>query len=209
VPSLGDKAYYKIKRNILTLAMPPGSLVDEETLKEALQMGRTPIREALQRLAREDMVKILPRRGMFVTDISVTDLRQIFEARVPLEIACARLAADRANEDAIAALEALVRQIPAACEATDRRSLMRIDEQIHELLFEASDSKFLADGLIWLYALSLRIWYLTVDQMGGMEDAMREHLALVEALKRRDADGAEVATRQHLAAFQDRVRAAL
>ncbi len=209
MPSLGDKAYSKIKEKIVTLEMSPGSLVDEATLKEALQMGRTPIREALQRLAREDLVTILPRRGMFVTAISVADLRQIFEARVPLEIACARLAAERASAEMIAELKALAQQVPAASEANDHRTLMRIDEQFHELLIKASDSKFLADGLTWLYALSLRIWYLTVDQMGGMEDALQEHLTIVEALKHRDPDLAEAAIRTHLIKFQTRIRAVL
>lgn len=209
MPSLGDRAYSKIKEKIVTLEMPPGSMVDEAVLKETLGMGRTPIREALQRLAREDLVTIVPRRGMFVTDISIADLRQIFEARVPLEIACARLAAERATAEMIAELETLAQQVPAAAEANDHRTLMRIDEQFHELLVQASDSKFLADGLIWLYALSLRIWYLTVDQMGGMEDALQEHLTIVEAIRNRDPDLAEAAIRTQLVRFQTRIRAVL
>ena len=209
MPSLGDKAYHKIKQKIVTLEMPPGSMLDEAELKKTLGMGRTPIREALQRLAREDLVTIMPRRGMFVTEISVADLRQIFEARVPLETACARLAAERASPELIAELEALAEGLPAALEANDHRTLMRIDEKFHELLVQASDSKFLADGLVWLYALSLRIWYLTVDQMGGMKDALQEHLTIVEALKRRDPDLAEAAIRTHLIKFQTRIRAVL
>ena len=205
MPSLGDKAYHKIKQKIVTLEMPPGSMLDEAELKKTLGMGRTPIREALQRLAREDLVTILPRRGMFVTDISIADLRQIFEARVPLEIACVRLAAERASTEMIAELEALSQGVLTACEANDHRTLMRIDEQFHELLIKASNSKFLADGLVWLYALSLRIWYLTVDQMGGMEDALQEHLIIVEALNHRDPDLAEEAIRAHLAKFQTRI----
>ncbi len=209
MPSLGDRAYSKIKEEIVTLEMPPGSIVDEAVLKETLGMGRTPIREALQRLAREDLVTILPRRGMFVTDISVADLRKIFEARVPLEIACARLAAERASAEMIDEMEELAQQVPAAAKTNNRRTLMRIDEQFHELLVQASDSKFLADGLIWLYALSLRIWYLTVDQMGGMEDALQEHLMIVEALRHRDPDLAEAAARTYLIKFQRRIRAVL
>ena len=209
MPSLGDKAYHKIKQKIVTLEMPPGSMLDEAELKKTLGMGRTPIREALQRLAREDLVTIMPRRGMFVTEISVADLRQIFEARVPLETACARLAAERASPELIAELEALAEGLPAASDANDHQTLMCIDEKFHELLVQASDSKFLADGLVWLYALSLRIWYLTVDQMGGMKDALQEHLTIVEALKRRDPDLAEAAIRTHLIKFQTRIRAVL
>lgn len=207
--SFSNKAYHQIKRRIISLEMPPGSVIDEEALKKELGISRTPIREALQRLAREYLVAILPRRGMFVADIGITDLRQIFEARIPLEAACARLAAERAEEQSIAAMESLVQQIPAVCLMNDCRALMSIDEQMHELLARASNSKFVADGVGRLHALSLRFWHLTRDQMRSMEDAMREHIALVEALKRRDPEAAEAAIRRHLTDFQTRVRAVI
>ena len=113
--SLSDEAYHQIKRRIVTLEMPPGSVIDESTLKEELGLWRTPIREALQRLAREDLVTILPRYGIFVDDIKVTDLRQIFEARVPLEIACVRLAAERASLQMVAAMETPSPSLTVAC----------------------------------------------------------------------------------------------
>ena len=92
---LSDKAYYLIRQRIITLELPPMSPIDEQALMEELQLGRTPIREALQRLAAENLVSIVPRRGMFVADISLTDLQQVFELRMMLEGFCARLAAQR------------------------------------------------------------------------------------------------------------------
>jgi DNA-binding GntR family transcriptional regulator len=208
VPSLSDQAYRIIKRKIVTAReLPPGSVINESQLRDELGMGRTPIREALQRLAREDLVTIIPRRGMYVPEISITDLRDIFEAREPIEIATVRAATERATDDEIAVMEALVGQIPAACQAEDPYTLMEIDERFHEYLAEASRSKFLADALNWLYSLSLRVWYLAVPELGTMEDAMHEHLAVVAALRRRDPAGAATAVHRHLDDFRARIRA--
>ena len=90
---LSDKAYQLIRHKIITLELSPLSAIDEQALMEDLQLGRTPIREALQRLAAEDLVLLAPRRGMFVSDISITDLQKVFELRLMLESFCARLAA--------------------------------------------------------------------------------------------------------------------
>jgi DNA-binding GntR family transcriptional regulator len=208
VLSLSDQAYRVIKRKIVTACeLPPGSVINESQLKHELGMGRTPIREALQRLAREDLVTILPRRGMYVPEISITDLRDIFEAREPIEIATVRAAAERATEDEIAVMEVLAQQIPPACLAEDCYRLMDIDERFHELVAEASRSRFLADALNWLYSLSLRVWYLAVPQLGTMENAMQEHLAVVAALKERDPSAAAAAVHRHLDDFRARIRA--
>jgi DNA-binding GntR family transcriptional regulator len=96
---LSDKAYHLIRLKIITLELAPLSAIDEQALMEDLQLGRTPIREALQRLAAEGLVNSAPRRGMFVADISLTDLQKIFELRVILEGFCARLAAQRVTRD--------------------------------------------------------------------------------------------------------------
>ena len=209
MPSLSDKAYQRIKRAIVTLEMTPGSVIDESELMEQLGMGRTPIREALQRLAREDLVTILPRRGMFVSEIRAQDLRQIFEGRLPLDVACARLAAARAGEEVVVAMEALVEQIPEACATNSGRGLIHIDQQLHDLLLQGCNSKFLADGASWLYALSLRFWYLAADRMGNMVGSVQEHTALVDAIKRGDPESAEAAIRRHMAGFLTRVREVL
>ncbi|MCX7853916.1 MAG: GntR family transcriptional regulator, partial [Caldilineales bacterium] len=91
--SLSQRAYEGIKHQIISLALPPGAVIDEDRLQAELGLGRTPIREALQRLALEKLVTIVPRRGTFVTEIGLMDLRLLFEVRVPLESLATRLAA--------------------------------------------------------------------------------------------------------------------
>src|SRR5439155_713978 len=93
-----EEAYTRILDRIVSLEMPPGSVVNEARLREELGIGRTPIREALQRLARENFVRSIPHRGTFVTDVNITDLARITEVRVVLE---ALLAGDGDNAEEI------------------------------------------------------------------------------------------------------------
>src|SRR5438045_9145460 len=93
--SQSEEAYTRILDRIVSLEMPPGSVVNEARLREELGIGRTPIREALQRLARENLVRSIPHRGTFVTDVNITDLARITEVRTVLESHAARLAEDK------------------------------------------------------------------------------------------------------------------
>src|SRR5437764_13813037 len=111
--SQSEDAYFKIRDRILCLDLAPGSVVNETRLREELAIGRTPIREALQRLAHEKLVRSVPHRGTFVTDVNITDLARITEVRVVIESHAARLAAEKlsaADRNAIEQLLVLMRQ---------------------------------------------------------------------------------------------------
>ncbi|MGC9335974.1 MAG: GntR family transcriptional regulator [Anaerolineae bacterium] len=205
---LSDKAYHEIRQRIITLEMPPTSAIDEQTLMEELQLGRTPIREALQRLAAENLVSIIPRRGMFVAEISLTDLQQVFELRMMLEGFCARLAAQRVSERQLADMGRLIQELEHVPEG-DRKALMSIDEQYHELLYAAADNEFLADSLRRLHALSFRIWYLVLDRLGSVREAMEQHIEITKALQARDEERAEKLLQQHISEFQKEIKAVL
>jgi DNA-binding GntR family transcriptional regulator len=205
---LSDKAYHLIRQRIITLDLPPMSAIDEQTLMEDLQLGRTPIREALQRLAAENLVEIIPRRGMFVADIGLTDLHQVFELRMMLEGFCARLAAQRASESQLAEMQMLIEELDRLPN-DDRKALMVIDEEFHELLYQAAANEFLADTLRRLHALSFRIWHLVLDRLGSVRGAMEQHVEITRALKARDEAQAEALLQQHICEFQNEIKAVL
>ncbi len=205
---LSDKAYQLIRQKIITLELPPLSAIDEQALMEDLQLGRTPIREALQRLASEGLIMLAPRRGMFVAEISITDLQKVFELRMNLEGFCARLAAQRATEEQLAQMDALIRQLETASHINGK-ALMAIDEQYHELLYEAADNEFLADTLRRLHALSHRIWHLVLDRLGSLRGAMEQHIEITHALKSRDEAQAEALLQQHISEFQREIKSVL
>jgi DNA-binding GntR family transcriptional regulator len=205
---LSDKAYHLIRQKIITLALPPLAPLDEQALMEDLQLGRTPIREALQRLSAEGLVLSAPRRGMFVADISITDLQKIFELRFVLEGFCARLAAQRATDVQLASIEAIIDELSDLSDA-DSKALMAIDEQFHELLYQAGDNEFLADVLRRLHAFSFRLWHLVLDRLGNVRGAMEQHIEITHALQARDEDRAEALLRQHIADFQQEIKRVL
>jgi DNA-binding GntR family transcriptional regulator len=205
---LSDKAYQLIRHKIITLELPPLSAIDEQTLMEDLGLGRTPIREALQRLAAEDLVLLAPRRGMFVADISITDLQKIFEARMVLEGFCARLAAERATSNQLDEMEALIRQLEHVPDGNSK-ALMAIDESFHELLYQAADNEFIADTLRRLHALSFRLWHLVLDRLGDVRGAMQQHIAITKALRTRDKVLAERLVQTHISDFQNEIRSVL
>jgi len=206
---LSDRAYRLIRHKLITLELPPKTAIDEQVLMQDLELGRTPIREALQRLAAEGLVMVAPRRGMFVADISITDLQKIFEMRMVLEGFCARLAAERATEAQLAAMEALVQDLDRVPDDKDGKALMAVDEQFHELLYQAADNELLADTLRRLLAQSLRIWYLVLDRLDGVRAAMEQHIAITRALEARDGALAETIVQEHISEFQQQIKAAL
>lgn len=205
---LSEKAYHLIKEKIITLELEPSSVIDEQALMEELKLGRTPIRESLQRLDSEGLVNIIPRRGTFVADISITDLQKIFEVRMVLVGFCARLAAQRITKDQIAQMEAELRDLEQV-QSGDCKVLMAIDRHFQKLLYEAAGNEFLAEALNRLYDLGLRLWYLALDRLGDVRDSIEQHRGVIEALKAGDGMQAEALIQRHIAEFQQRMRAVL
>jgi DNA-binding GntR family transcriptional regulator len=205
---LSEKAYYLIKEKIITLELPPSSLINEQSLMDELGLGRTPIREALQRLEMEDLITIVPRRGAFVADISITDLQKIFETRIFLEGFCARLAAQRATSEQLSQMQEAIAQLE---QVTDNgvKKLMDIDARFHQLLYQAADNEFLADVLKRFYDLSLRIWYLVLERIGDVQESIIQHKGVVNALRAQDEELAEALIQEHVIQFQQEIKDAL
>jgi DNA-binding GntR family transcriptional regulator len=206
--SQSEVAYLRIRDRIVCLEMPPGSVVNEGRLREDLDIGRTPIREALQRLALENLVRSIPHRGTFVTDVNITDLARITEVRVVLEAHAARLAAERlASQDRLSIQELL--DILESGGATDQRELMRLDQKIHRQIYRAARNAFLESTLERYLNLSLRLWYLVVDQEVRLREAVAEHVELLRAVLAGDGPRAEDSMRRHVAGFEREIRRVL
>ena len=156
-----------------------GDVLREEALQETLGMSRTPIREALQRLAREHFVTVIPRRGMFVSGIDVSELGLLFETRSVLEPYAARLAAARGTSEHWDAMEAALDGVGAA---SGNQDLMENDRQGHEIMWEAAGNRFLVDTLDMLYAQSDRLWHLYLADVADMQHAVDEHAELMDVL---------------------------
>jgi DNA-binding GntR family transcriptional regulator len=206
--SLTRQAYQRLRDLIVTLQLPPGALLNDAALMAQLQVGRTPLREALQRLAGEGLVVVRPRRGAFVASLSLLDLQQIFELRRVIEGYAASLAAERASAADLEALQAALNPL-APAEAADPRALIEVDRAFHRALARAAHNSFLESTLSRMYNLNLRLWYLALDRIGPMDSAVREHQLVLDAIRRRDSAQAEAALRAHITNFQARIKAIL
>lgn len=206
---LSRQAYEQIKQKIVSLELPPGSVIDEAALRKELGLGRTPIREALQRLSLEKLVEIVPRRGTFVSDLGIMDLQRLFEVRLVLEGQAARLAAQRGTDQHWAQMERVLSTVPAGPNSIDNQVLIAIDESCHRIMYAATDNEFLEDTLVTMYALSLRLWYFSLAKIGDMHDAIIEHREILQSLKAGDADEAERLIQQHIRRFQAEIQSVM
>jgi DNA-binding GntR family transcriptional regulator len=244
--SLSDRAYYAIRELIVTLELPPGSVVSERELMERLGLGRTPIREALRDLARDRLVEVYPRRGIFVSGVDVGDIAGLSEVRVALESQAARLAAERRNDQDLTTIEALLDELAGYAEPvrkpgrgreagafrdvprrrrgssggiplggiplanmTDERRLIELDQRIHRHVYRCTHNRFLEESLEEYYVLTLRIWFLALDRVERLDDAIREHRELLEAIRDRDPQRAEAVMRLHVSGFERAMRTVL
>jgi DNA-binding GntR family transcriptional regulator len=198
-----DRAYLAIRGLIVSLELPPGAVIDERQLMQRLGLGRTPVREALRRLAQEQLVEVFPRRGMFVTNVDVRDLARISEVRLALEPEAARLAAERATEEERDALAELGDRIKREAD------LMGLDEQIHRAVYAASHNDLLEKTLGEYYVLALRIWTIALDRAEDLEDAVEAHRDLIQAIVVGNGERAADIMRAHVEDFEQSMRKVL
>src|SRR4051812_17709051 len=147
-----------------------------------LDIGRTPLREAVKRLTLENLVAVRPRRGTFVTDVHPADIAAITEVRAELEGYAAELAARRLDADGRKLATALLAEVDALDRAGDQDGLMRLDQRIHRLTWQQARNPYLVETLERCFTLSLRIWYVVLDRMPTLRAAVHQQSQVLEAL---------------------------
>lgn len=207
--SLSQQAYYLLRDRIVTLQLAPGSLVNEKALAAETGLGRTPVREALRRLADEDLVDIFPRRGIYVGGIDVGDLSQISEVRVELEGFVARMAAQRVTDADRQVIAVLMADLHALPSAVGQRALIHLDQRIHRTIYRAARNPFLEASLDRYYVLALRLWFLAIERVHQLADAVTDHVDLLTAVAAGDPATAERIARAHVNDFEQQIRALL
>ena len=205
---VAERAYVELRDRIVTLRLAPGTVLREDELMHEMGIGRTPLREAVKRLALENLVAVQPRRGTFVTAVEASDIVNITEVRAELEGYAAELAARRINGEARAAAEALIGEMEEVTKPHEQEWLMRFDERIHHFIWEATGNPYLVETLERYFTHSLRIWYLVLDRVPGLGHAVHDQTHLLEAVLERDGARARTIMREHVLAFQREILAA-
>lgn len=192
--TLTDKAYRKLEELITTLQLPPGTVLSEFSLSQQLKIGRTPIREALQRLARDGLVVVMPRRGIRVSDINLQSQLRLLEVRRVLEHLMAGLAAERATDEERQLFAEIALGMRNAAKHADDIEFMRLDRKLNQLVSEAARNEFAARSMGLMHALSRRFWYQHYRQVADLPLAANLHAQLADAIARREKHNAETAS---------------
>jgi DNA-binding GntR family transcriptional regulator len=203
--SLRDQAYEAIKDRIITCEFKPGECINETSVSALLGLGRTPVHQALDRLMLEEMVEVIPRKGVIVKPVILQDVLQMADVRLLNEAHCARLAASRADDSHIEALSRVLDQARTAIDHRDVDALMRRDREFHSLLASASKNLELAEVVRKLNERSLRFWFISFTTPDHHQSFQQQHEAIFAAVRDRDAEGAEQAMRAHVEAFRKSV----
>jgi DNA-binding GntR family transcriptional regulator len=206
---MADRAYAELRDRIVSLVIAPGAPINEDALGAELEMGRTPVREAIKRLALENLVTVFPRRGTFASEINITDLAHIADVRVPLEGHAAARAAERLTPARREELEGLLAELREQDESDDAAMLIALDARVHRFVYEAAANPYLASTLARYFNLSLRIWYLVLDRLPHLSARVVEHENLLDAIAAGDVEGAREIAAAHVLTFEQEIRSVL
>jgi DNA-binding GntR family transcriptional regulator len=172
-------------------------------------MGRTPVREAIKRLALENLVTVFPRRGTFASEINITDLNHISDVRMMLEGHAAFRAAERITDAQRAELRVLLQDLGGSEGSDDVESLMALDARVHRFIYCCAGNPYLEETLARYFNLSLRIWHLVIDRLPHLFARVHEHDDVLKAIEKGAPDQARRLLSKHIATFEREIRSVL
>lgn len=190
---LKNLAYGIIRDKIINCDFKPGTMLNEARLSEELGFSRTPIREALNRIAFEGYVRILPKKGILVTEISLNDVKQIFQARLEIEPVAVRMAGPTLPEK-----ELLKFRETFSGEDPDVRVGFRLDTAMHLFIIEHCGNRFIIDMMQRLFDENTRVIISSKQNQCKIHDARLEHLEIIDLLLKRDVEGASQSMSSHI-----------
>lgn len=187
-------AYRQIEEMIVTLALPPGSRISEKSISTQLGLGRTPVREALQRLAYERTITVLPRSGAVVSEIDVAEHFKLIEVRRELERILVGRAARLAEPEVRKRFEELAELFMQAAEQEDESIFLPTDAEFNALVAATARNDYAAGAMRPLQAQTRRFWYLYFRQVGDLEQVSLRHAEVASAIARKDESAAREAS---------------
>jgi DNA-binding GntR family transcriptional regulator len=195
-----DRAYEQLRAMLLDLRLPPGCVVNEQSLAGELGLGRMPVHEALARLASDRFLTVLPRRGTVVAPITLDDVLHLFEAREAIECGAAHIAARRATDDDITALRELISTADLARASTSTEEYLLADYEIHSFLVRLIKNSILEEAVERLLLHNLRFWRFYFSTRAVQPGTMLSHSDLLAGMRSRDSEQAARAMREHISA---------
>ncbi len=209
IPLLSERAYERVKHDILCCLIPPGAEVSETRLCEQYRLGKAPVRAALSRLAHDGLVRAIPRRGYMVTPVTLKDIQDVFELRLMLEPRAARLAAGRVDAKRLRLLDEICRAGYQSGEPKSTARFLDANKDFHVAIAQASGNARLAHALSQLLDEMTRLLHLGLGIRNRTQEMQHEHRTLVRALVRGDGATAEKICREQIEAAREMVLKAM
>jgi DNA-binding GntR family transcriptional regulator len=209
IPLLTERAYERLRRDIISCVIQPGAEISESQLSGQYKMGKAAVRVALTKLAHDGLVRAIPRRGYMVMPVTLKDLHDVFELRLMLEPAAARMAAGKVNTQQLRLYDDACR---AGYEPGDARSTTRFleaNKAFHIAIAQATDNARLAGAIEHLHDQMTRLLHLGLALCKGSREALHDHKALVKALARGDGETAERVSREQIEAARNMILSAI
>ncbi|WP_346913590.1 GntR family transcriptional regulator [uncultured Roseibium sp.] len=193
-----EVVYRDLRRDIISMALVPGTPIIEKEITERYRISRTPVREAVLRLAEDRLVDVVPKSGTFVARIPLSALREALVARRALEQVTVRAATKHASESQIMELRAIVQRQQEMADAGEEEAFHRADEAFHSGIAKAGHFPGIWDMIQQIRIQIERYRRLTLPQEGRMQLVVQEHTAVLDAMAKRDADAAVEKMNEHL-----------
>ena len=187
VPSQAEQAYKSLEHGLVTLEFAPGTIVSEGRLIESVGLGRTPVREAMQRLAHQELIQVLPRKGLLIAPIRRQDLLHVLEARKPLEQLIVHRAALNARDEQRSSLSSIARALSISHEHFE--GFLQLDNELDDLLDACAGNPFASAAVAPLRTHCRRFWFYYRDRL-QLSDAITAHSKMIRLIARRDYNGA-------------------
>lgn len=201
--SLAEEVYTRLKRDIVSHKLPPGTPLNELGLAQSLNTSRTPVREALRRLQAEGLVEIVRSRGARVSEVSFREASEAYEIRGLLEPHAARLAVERLTEESARSLREMRDRLNAPSLTSDTAVRWEMDRELHDLILETAGNELLR-SLVWDLRVRTDRAYAYLAE-GALAASRREHVHILEAILSKDANAAEESLRTHLVNSRSRL----
>lgn len=199
--SLRDLAYQKIKKQIITCKLKPGEVLSEATLCDTLNIGRTPVHQAIGLLEADGLLEVIPRKSIIVKPLSLDDAMEIVEVRLLTEGYCASAAAKKIDEKGIAALHDNLARMRQAIGDQKSEKILQIDGEFHREIASLGGNSILHEILSNLHDRATRFWFVSLQERDQQEVVLAQHEAIVAAIEAKDPEKAQSMMRAHIEQF--------
>jgi DNA-binding GntR family transcriptional regulator len=199
VPSLAEQAYRVLEQKLVTLELPPGAVISEGQLIDLTGLGRTPVREAMQRLANQELFEVMPRKGLLVSPVSLPGMLQILETRRPLERVIVHRAALNARDEQRGGLAAIARDMAVAHDNFEL--FLGYDQELDRLLDLCAGNPYASAAVAPLRSHCRRFWYYYRRHV-QLSDAISAQAKMARLIARRDYTGAQKAVDAAIAVLE-------